>query len=127
GEAGMHAAGRVGDAKVVDYHLRLPPPDDHHLADRHLAPQSVPERLLNPDEHEAGEVGGAEIPPAAADDQEDQEKGAEAAEKDDAQASPHGPLALALTGRAVMPLVVRWRGHRAVGFVDVHSDGLGTC
>jgi hypothetical protein len=79
--------------------LLRPGADDLHAADRDLAREAVLERLFDPRFDESGETGRAEVPPAAADDQQHQHETDAEEPEDPLHAAPHRAAALALARR----------------------------
>ena len=121
-----HAAGCIGDAQVVDDHALRARLDDRDLADGHVAAEARFERVLDALSHQVGEARRAEIPPAAADDDEQDDQSDREDPDQTFEATKHRALALALARGAVPPLTVLQQGRRKKrisGVGNVHPVG----
>ena len=94
---------------------------EHDKTDAHFASEARFESFGDALGDEVGETLRADVPPAAADHQKEEEKAAGADESNRLEAAPHRPLALAFARRAVMAVPRLMREERlAARFVLVH-------
>ena len=107
-----HSAGSVGDPHIVDHDPVDPPSLDLHRPDGDTASQPSLQCLLDPKPHQVGEVRRPQIPPAAADDEQEDHCKTDHAAAHPAHAAPHRALSLALPcGAVVMLLGGGFGGH----------------
>src|SRR4051812_4623601 len=100
-EIRMHRARRVGDAQSIDDDAALASALDLYGFNINIAAEARLECFLDPQANQSGETRRPEVPPAAADDQRDEDEEADRGAAHPLEAAPHRAAPLPLPRGAV--------------------------